>query len=78
VPGIVHLAYRRDTFEKCALKFVLKTYAVYDEVRIMQRLGHPNVVKFEKYISTPKYHVIVMEYASGKDLFSYVSKTSAN
>jgi len=40
----------------------------------MQSLKHPNVIQFQKYIGTDKFHAIVMEYANGKDLLTYVSK----
>lgn len=34
--------------------------------------GHPHIVRFQEVFLTPRYLAIVMEYASGGDMFEYV------
>jgi serine/threonine protein kinase len=41
---------------------------VLDEVNIMRKLDHPNLIKYYEMIETPDYFNIIMEYASNGNL----------
>lgn len=42
------------------------------KVRIMKMLDHPNIVKLFQVIQTDKTLYLVMEYASGGEVFDYL------
>lgn len=42
------------------------------EIRILSRLGHPNVVKLFESIDSPNFVYIVMEYVQGESLHAYL------
>jgi serine/threonine-protein kinase SRK2 len=46
------------------------------ELHNHSKLRHPNVVQFREVILTPTHVGLVMEYASGGDLFKRVKKTN--
>ncbi|KAK9821606.1 hypothetical protein WJX81_006021 [Elliptochloris bilobata] len=78
--GIVALARDRELIEKVAIKFISRTEVakhvkhVRREVVNHSSLLHPHVIGFKRCILTDKYLGIVMEYASGGNLFDHVSK----
>lgn len=45
---------------------------IYREVSILRGLEHPNIVKLHEMIETPPYIGIILEYASGGELFDYI------
>jgi serine/threonine protein kinase len=42
------------------------------EIKILSKLGHPNIVKLYESIDTAKTVYLVMEYALGESLHSYL------
>ena len=51
---------------------VLSSLQLFREVRIMKTLDHPNIVKLFQVIETEKTLYLVMEYASGGEVFDYL------
>lgn len=45
---------------------------LFREVRIMKMLDHPNIIKLYEVIDTPSTLYLVMECASGGELFDYL------
>lgn len=50
----------------------IKQLQLFREVRIMKMLDHPNIVKLFQVIETEKTLYLVMEYASGGEVFDYL------
>jgi len=44
------------------------------EIAIMKKLDHPNIIKLLDVIDTAGYICIILEYASEGDLFEYILK----
>ncbi|XP_076464470.1 MAP/microtubule affinity-regulating kinase 3-like isoform X3 [Babylonia areolata] len=75
----VKLAKHVPTGKEVAIKIIDKTQLVpsslqklFREVRIMKLLDHPNIVKIFEVIETEKTLYLVMEYASGGEVFDYL------
>lgn len=75
----VKLAKHVPTAKEVAIKIIDKTQLnasslqkLYREVRIMKLLDHPNIVKLFQVIETEKTLYLVMEYASGGEVFDYL------
>lgn len=75
----VKLARHIPTGWEVAIKIIDKTQLnpsslqkLYREVRIMKILNHPNIVKLFEVIETEKTLYLVMEYASGGEVFDYL------
>uniref|UniRef100_A0A665TNJ1 non-specific serine/threonine protein kinase n=1 Tax=Echeneis naucrates TaxID=173247 RepID=A0A665TNJ1_ECHNA len=47
-------------------------YQLFREVRIMKTLNHPNIVQLFEVIETEKTLYLIMEYASGGEVFDYL------
>jgi serine/threonine-protein kinase SRK2 len=76
--GFVKLVVDLDTGKQCAVKFLDRGEKVskYVEREILnhRRLVHPHIVRFKEVLLTDVHICIVMEYASGGDMFDYVLK----
>ncbi|XP_059364897.1 serine/threonine-protein kinase MARK2-like isoform X2 [Carassius carassius] len=75
----VKLARHVLTSKEVAVKIIDKTQLnssslqkLYREVRLMKFLNHPNIVKLFEVIDTEKTLYLVMEYASGGEVFDYL------
>jgi len=75
----VKLAKHIPTGKEVAIKIIDKTQLnpsslqkLFREVRIMKMLDHPNIVKLYQVIETEKTLYLVMEYASGGEVFDYL------
>jgi calcium-dependent protein kinase len=47
--------------------------AIKEEVRILSKLDHPNIVKYYETYDDIKYMYLVMEYCSGGELFEKIA-----
>ncbi|XP_044024195.1 MAP/microtubule affinity-regulating kinase 3-like isoform X2 [Siniperca chuatsi] len=75
----VKLARHIRTGREVAIKIIDKTQLnptslqkLFREVRIMKILNHPNIVKLFEVMETEKTLYLVMEYASGGEVFDYL------
>ncbi|KAA0712547.1 Serine/threonine-protein kinase MARK1 [Triplophysa tibetana] len=75
----VKLARHVLTGREVAVKIIDKTQLnptslqkLFREVRIMKVLAHPNIVKLFEVIETEKTLYLIMEYASGGEVFDYL------
>nr|XP_046245899.1 MAP/microtubule affinity-regulating kinase 4 isoform X4 [Scatophagus argus] len=75
----VKLARHIPTGREVAIKIIDKTQLnptglqkLFREVRIMKTLKHPNIVQLFEVIETEKTLYLIMEYASGGEVFDYL------
>ncbi|XP_033126651.1 MAP/microtubule affinity-regulating kinase 3-like isoform X3 [Anneissia japonica] len=75
----VKLAKHIPTGKEVAIKIIDKSQLnpsslqkVYREVRIMKLLDHPNIVKIFEVIETEEKLYLIIEYASGGEVFDYL------
>ena len=80
--GKVNLALHKLARKLVAMKSINKKYLQEDrsrvkfeqEVSILRRLRHQNVVKLFEMFGGPKHSIVVMELCAGGDLLNYVRK----
>lgn len=78
--GKVYLGVHSPTGEKVAVKVLEKEKItekddierVAREISILKVLRHPYIVQLYEIIETPKHLYLIMEYASGGELFEYI------
>ncbi|AQK62641.1 Serine/threonine-protein kinase SAPK8 [Zea mays] len=76
--GVARLMRDRRTTELVAVKYIERGEKIDENVQreiINHRsLKHPNIIRFKEVILTPTHLAIVMEYASGGELFERICK----
>ena len=79
--GKVKLGWKKNGEVQVAIKLIRRESLgqnpsrlpkIYREVSILRGLEHPNIVKLHEMIETPPYIGIILEYASGGELFDYI------
>ncbi|CCH46872.1 hypothetical protein BN7_6474 [Wickerhamomyces ciferrii] len=81
--GKVKLGWKKDGSQpsQVAIKFIRRDSIprgsereskVHREINALKRLSHPNIVTLEEVLQNDKYIGIVLEYASGGELFDYI------
>lgn len=81
--GKVKLCWRKDGKQpsQVAIKFIRRESIprgsereskVHREINALKRLTHPNIIRLEEVLQNDKYIGIVLEYASGGELFDYI------
>ena len=77
--GKVKLAKLKSTKEKFAIKILdkekLKTQTkstLFNEIEIISRLNHKNIIHVEKILDDEKNFYIIMEYCEKGELFDYI------
>ena len=82
--GKVKLGIHTQTLDKVAIKVLEKdricdvadVERVSREIHILKLIRHPNIIQLYEIIETPKKLYLIMEYASGGELFDYIVKHS--
>ncbi|KAG8098297.1 hypothetical protein GUJ93_ZPchr0013g35136 [Zizania palustris] len=76
--GVARLMRDRRTMELVAVKYIERGEKidgnVQREIINHRSLKHPNIIRFKEVILTPTHLAIVMEYASGGELFERICK----
>ncbi len=79
--GKVKMGWKKDSTVQVAIKLIRKESLagnstrlpkIYREISILKELQHPNIVKLHEFIETERHMGIVLEYASGGELFDYI------
>ncbi|KAJ2986941.1 hypothetical protein NUW58_g4789 [Xylaria curta] len=79
--GKVKLGWKQDGGVQVAIKLIRRDSVggnpsrlakIYREVHILQKLSHPNIVRLHEMSETERQIGIVLEYASGGELFDYI------
>lgn len=60
------------TIDKCYMKDEISRKKVFQEVYILKKIRHANVIRLLEVFEGPKHMLIVMEYAGGGDLLKYI------
>lgn len=73
--GVVFLGVHVPTSRRYAVKLVTKPDAAANEIRLHSRVsGHPGVLTLEKVVREHNRTYLVLEYATGGDLFSAITQ----
>ena len=77
--GNVYLAINKFTNEKVALKQIKKSTAnllsdgeIKDEIEILKKLDHPDIVRIIESFNTKNSYILITEYCEGGELFDQV------
>ncbi|KAI1192786.1 hypothetical protein F5X97DRAFT_329268 [Nemania serpens] len=79
--GKVKLGWKQDGGVQVAIKLIRRDTVgnnptrltkIYREISILQGLSHPNIVRLHEMSETERHIGIVLEYASGGELFDYI------
>lgn len=78
--AVVRIGLHKPTNRKVALK-IYKKYKLMDpnrrksvkrEIKIMEKMKHPSIIRLYEVIDTSKYVILVMEYVGGGSLYGYL------
>lgn len=79
--GKVKLGWKKDGSVQVAIKLIRRESLgsnpsrlpkIYREISILRDLSHPNIVRLHEMVETDRHIGIIMEYASGGELFDYI------
>ena len=79
--GKVKLGWKKDGSAQVAIKLIRRESLgsnpsrlpkIYREISILRGLSHPNIVRLHQMAETDKYIGIILEYASGGELFDFI------
>jgi len=62
------------TYEKSKIKDANHLRRIQQEIRLMEKMNHPSLIRLFETLESPKRIHLVMEYTSGGNLCSYVKK----
>lgn len=79
--GKVKMGWKRDGGVQVAIKLIRRETLgnnpsrlpkIYREIAILRGLQHPNIVRLHEMVETERHIGIILEYASGGELFDYI------
>jgi len=79
--GRVKLGWKKDGSVQVAIKLIRRDSLgsnpsrlpkIYREISILRELSHPNIVRLYEMVETDRHIGIILEYASGGELFDYI------
>ncbi|KAL5120433.1 hypothetical protein ACEQ8H_001723 [Pleosporales sp. CAS-2024a] len=79
--GKVKMGWKRDSTVEVAIKLIRREtlgsnsnrlQKIYREIQILRQLDHPNIVRLHEMVETERHISIILEYASGGELFDYI------
>ena len=79
--GKVKLGWKKDGTIQVAVKLIRREVLgsnptrlpkIYREISILRDLAHPNIVRLHEMVETDRHIGIIMEYASGGELFDHI------
>lgn len=79
--GKVKMGWKREGGVQVAIKLIRKDSLgtnpsrlpkIYREIAILRGLQHPNIVRLHEMVETERHIGIILEYASGGELFDYI------
>ncbi|GBF65469.1 serine/threonine-protein kinase [Trichophyton mentagrophytes] len=79
--GKVRLGWKRDGSVQVAIKLIRRETLgsnpgrlpkINREISVLKKLSHPNIVRIHEIVHTDRHIGIILEYASGGELFDYI------
>jgi len=79
--GKVKMGWKRDGGVQVAIKLIRRETLgnnpnrlpkIYREIKILRGLQHPNIVRLHEMVETERHIGIILEYASGGELFDFI------
>ncbi|KAF2751614.1 Pkinase-domain-containing protein [Sporormia fimetaria CBS 119925] len=79
--GKVKMGWKKDSSVEVAIKLIKREtlgnnqnriQKIYREIHILRGLEHPNIVRLHEMVETERHIGIILEYASGGELFDYI------
>ncbi|CAI6267467.1 unnamed protein product [Periconia digitata] len=79
--GKVKMGWKKDSSVEVAIKLIRREtlggnqnrlQKIYREIQILRGLEHPNIVRLHEMVETERHIGIILEYASGGELFDFI------